>query len=381
MKPHTKIVLSVAACLIATLCTQVALGQASQKSSTDAFVYVSSSPTNGILQINGFNAASNGKLTPMAGSPFNDNITAMAVNGKYLFGVDKSNIDTLAIGSDGSLQKVSSILALTQGCGYLASLFLDHTGQSLYDFDYDGDPNCANNTYQAFAVNNTNGTLSFLNTAGDSTEYNTPLSFTGNDLYAYGSNCYHFDPQIYGFQRNSDGNLTVLTQNVPMPTIPAGYFYCPFFAAADPTNNVAVPVSPFNAQTWQPVGPTQLAVYTADGSGNLTTNSTYQNMAHTAVSGVTNLSSSPTGNLLAVAGTGGLQIFHFNGSNQITPYTKLLTTIEVDQMFWDNDNHLYGIARTANKMFVLTATPTSVSQAPGSPYTIANPQNIIVQPK
>jgi hypothetical protein len=382
MKYHTQFVLSIAACLVATLPAQVAEGQDSQKSSTDdAYVYVSSSPSTGVFQINGFSAASNGKLAAITGSPFSDNVTSMAVNGKYLFGIDGNSIDTFSIGPDGSLQEVSSIVAVSNGCGSISSLFLDHTGSSLYDYDYDGDGICSNPTYQGFSVNNTNGALTFLGTYGASEEFNGPMTFTGSDLYAYGSECYHFDPQIYGFKRNSDGSLTVLNQNVPMPTLPAGAFYCPYLAAADPTNNVAVPVTPLNASTWQPVGPTQLAVYTADSSGNLTTNSTYQNMPSTGVQSVTNLSPSPAGTLLAVAGTGGLQIFHFNGGNQITKYTKLLTTIEVDQMFWDNDNHLYGIAKAANKLFVLTVTPTNVSKAPGSPYTIGSPQNIIVQPK
>jgi hypothetical protein len=62
-------------------------------------------------------------------------------------------------------------------------------------------------------------------------------------------------------------------------------------------------------------------------------------------------------------------------------YTGLLTKDEVDQLFWDNDNHLFAISRSAGKLFVFTITPTSVSQAPGSPYTITNPQDITVLPK
>jgi hypothetical protein len=90
---------------------------------------------------------------------------------------------------------------------------------------------------------------------------------------------------------------------------------------------------------------------------------------------------SPGGKLLAVGGTAGLQVFHFNGGKPITHYTGLLTTKEVDQFFWDNDHHLYAISRSAGKLFVFTITPTSVRQAPGSPYTITNPSNIIVLPK
>jgi hypothetical protein len=129
-----------------------------------------------------------------------------------------------------------------------------------------------------------------------------------------------------------------------------------------------------------PLTPAQLATYSADVEGNLTTTSTRGNMPETLVGAVKDLNMSPSGKLLAVGGTGGLQIFHFNGSEPIKPYTGLLTNDEIDQFFWDNQNHLYAISRTAGKLFVFTITPTSHSEAPGSPYTINKPQNIIVQP-
>jgi hypothetical protein len=44
--------------------------------------------------------------------------------------------------------------------------------------------------------------------------------------------------------------------------------------------------------------------------------------------------------LLAVGGSGGLQVFHFNGRRPITRFTGLLSKDEVDQVAWDNDNHL-----------------------------------------
>ena len=106
------------------------------------------------------------------------------------------------------------------------------------------------------------------------------------------------------------------------------------------------------------------------------------------ISYVSDIKMSPSGKLLAVAGnagvvagTGGLQVFHFNGANPITHYTGLIARDEIDQIFWDNDNHLYAISHSASKLFVFTITPTSVIQAPGSPYTITNPQNITVLPK
>jgi len=168
------------------------------------------------------------------------------------------------------------------------------------------------------------------------------------------------------------------------PTIPSagsGNFYCPYLAAADPINHVAIALTPLNDSTWQQVAPTQFAAYTSDASGNLTTNNTLSNMPRTAVGGVLHYWMSPSGKLLAVAGTGGLQVFHFNGANPITHYTGLLTKNQVDQVFWDNSSHLYAMSRAAGKLFVFTVTPTSVTEAAGSPYAITNPVNFVVLPK
>ena len=69
-----------------------------------AYVYVSSAPTSSTGQINGYAAASNGALTPIAGSPFPYDVNYMAVNGAWLFGV--ANVDTdinsFSIASDGA---------------------------------------------------------------------------------------------------------------------------------------------------------------------------------------------------------------------------------------------------------------------------------------
>jgi hypothetical protein len=104
-------------------------------------------------------------------------------------------------------------------------------------------------------------------------------------------------------------------------------------------------------------------------------------MPQVAVGSITDLNMAPGGKLLAVGGTGGLQIFHFNGASPITHYTGLLTTNEIDQFFWDNQNHLYAISKTAGKLYVFTVTPASYVEAPGSPYSINQPVNVIVQPK
>ena len=103
-----------------------------------------------------------------------------------------------------------------------------------------------------------------------------------------------------------------------------------------------------------------------------------------AAGNVTYLKMAPSGKLLAVSGSGGLQVFHFNGASPITKFTGQLTKTPINQCFWDNANHLYAISISAGKLFVFTVTTTSASQAVGSPYSIGSPgspRNIVVQPK
>jgi hypothetical protein len=385
--PIPALVLTFAAAFLAGGLVQTAVAQAQPaQSPTDApvaFVYVSSNPSGNTHQINAYTAASNGELTAVPGSPFPANVSEMAVNGKYLFGTDGVYIYSFSIAANGALTQVASINVqqIDDGCGSASALFLDHTGTTLYDWDYDGN-DCANNAYQSFSINQSTGQLTYLGGDSVGSEYfQGGMSFIGDNQYAYGSSCYQFTPDLYGFQRESSGLLNYLNINPSMPDAPQGSFYCPTSSSADPNSNVAIAMVPLNDESWQPTGPYQFAVYTADSSGNLTTNSTYSNMPATAVQTVLDYWMSPAGNLLAVAGTGGAQVFHFNGSNPITHYTGLLTHQEIDQLLWDNVNHLYGIGRKANSLFVGTITPTRVSEAPGSPYTITNPVNIIVLPK
>jgi 6-phosphogluconolactonase (cycloisomerase 2 family) len=338
-----------------------------------AWVYVSSS--SGIVA---YHAAPSGKLTHIAGSPFSADVAYLVSNGKYLFGSTQSgtDIDAYSIESDGALRYATSTsipTASDSGCGSAGALSLDHTGASLYNLDFDGQI-CANNSFQAFKIKGSTGGLAFLNNSGGSPALGGPISFLGNNKFAYTAGSFHSSGGIFAFRRNSNGSLTALNFN---PAIPGGY--TPGGAAADPTDHVATSVQDFVFEG-EPSGPPLLATYTADSSGNLTTTSTVHNMPKVLVVNVTSLNMAPSGKLLAVAGTGGLQVFHFNGASPITHYTGLLTSDEVDQVYWDNKNHLYAIGSTSNKLWVFTVTPTSHGQAPGSPYAINAPGGLVVLP-
>jgi hypothetical protein len=265
-------------------------------------------------------------------------------------------------------------------CGDSGPLFLDHTGKSLYDMEYRSD--CSNNSYHSFAINNSNGAVSHIGngTTGDAWLY-LPAVFTGNNVYAYTAGCLgNLYWEFSGYKRGSNGALTAINIQAPLPAPKEDDFFCPSQTAADPANHIAVTLQAIN-QDFNPDGAPLLAAYTADAAGNLSTTSTLQNMPQIAVGSVTNLAMAPSGKLLAVAGSAGLQVFHFNGASPVTHDTGLLTAVGIDQIFWDNANHLYAISRSANKLYVFTITATSAKQSADSPYTIAHPINLIVQPK
>ncbi len=341
-------------------------------SSPVAFVYVSNTPTNGSTQISGYSAAPNGALTTIPGLPLVTPAADIVANGQFVFGSDGMNIDSFAIASNGALTQADT-LSVEPGGGVF-NLFLDHTGSSLYADYY-----TENNEYLAYSIGS-NGSLTYLDNIMGGPGFGEVASFIGNNEFAYASSCYHFTPSIYGVQRSDDGSITLLSMNEPYPTTPAGYFYCPWLGgAADPTNHVAFAMQLLTGN-WAPAGPWQLATYTADSSGNLTTTSTYKNMPSVLVGSVTDYWMSPSGLYLAVGGSTGLQVFHFNGANPITKYTDKLVKQEVDQVFWDNSNHLYALGRAAGKLWVFTVTSTGVKQAPGSPYAITAPSYIVVLP-
>jgi hypothetical protein len=101
------------------------------------------------------------------------------------------------------------------------------------------------------------------------------------------------------------------------------------------------------------------------------------------------LSMSTSGKLVTAIGVesdgAGVQLFHFNGAAPITLYGSiLLPGVTIDQVAWDNNNHMYALSYSAGQLYVYTATPTSIKAVAGSPYTIPSPygsHGMVVVPK
>lgn len=399
MKSHPKSILCLAAVFGASVISAPALlaqsgaaTPAANSSSPVAFVYVLSNFSGSTNRIVAYAADSAGKLSAVPRSPVKADLSNMAVNGKFLYGpkTSESSVNAFSIAADGSL-KYTRTTAIGGSCGAPGPVILDHTGSDLYvSVSAGGD--CDNSAYLSYSGAGA-GVLKYAGTTADAFLYNTPLTILANNKFAYGTDCVNYQGNytdtFAGYKRGSNGVLTNASITAPTPAgSQSGYMYCRSFTAADPTNHVAVTMQQIDTSTSSPVGMPQLGTYTAAANGNLTTTSTYANMPTTAVGSISTIRMSPSGKLLAVGGSSGLQVFHFNGASPITPYTGLLTTDSISQVnpstslvFWDNANHLYAISPSAGKLFVFTVTPTKVTQAPGSPYTIAKPQTLIVQPK
>lgn len=375
-----------AAGFAAGVCTAVILAQsatattAKTSSGPVAWVYVSSAiGTTATNDVEGFSAAPNGTLTKLPGSPYTADVNSMAVNGKYLFGAGNGStyIFSYALESDGELSyRTQSNSQKQYNCDdYPGPISLDHTGSSLYNFAYYSDSICSNDVYQSYAVVKDTGALTFLNSTPGTENIIGALTISSNNEYAYTSSCYHFNPSISGFKRNTNGSLTMLSYTFPFPKVASGG-WCPYLAVADPAMHVAIPMYPSSGPG--AAGTYQLASYSIESNGDLATSSTAENMPKVATGGVNFLRMAPSGKLLAVAGPSGLQVFHFNGASPVTAYTGLLVTSDVNEMYWDNSNHLYAISNGANKLWVFTITPTSHTLV--ATYTVNKPVAMIVQP-
>ena len=347
-----------------------------------AYVYISGKPPGTKGGIYGYAAAPNGQLTPVPGSPFTSPTGTLALNGRWLFqnGNQKEAIYTYSIAANGSI-KPADIFTKFDVPAYEAPVtypFLDHSGASLYVGFAD---NVGDNGYESFRIDQTNGRITPVNDLYTGVGQYYALTFMHNNQFAYGSSCYHFAPIIYGFERRSDGSLTSLGIDPRIPTPPTNHDFCPLGGvAADPYNDLVVALYeyPFANGPGSPEK-YQLAVYTADKYGNLSTTSTYENMPATQVE-PGYLAMSPRGVYLAATGATGLQVFYMHGSKPLTPLSGvILPGVPTGNAFWDDNEHLYVI--TANKLYVFNVGTAGVKQAPGSPYSIPVPSGLIVLPK
>ncbi|HEX4039203.1 MAG TPA: hypothetical protein VHX37_14190 [Acidobacteriaceae bacterium] len=363
-------------------------GTVSSSASPATFVYLSSSPSSGKYEISGYAVGSGGALTPISSSPWATTgygSLLMAGHGSYLFGADGYSIDSFSIASDGSLKQVSSLVAGTLAksgpaipAGGPANLFFDRSYTTLYSF-FMNLQGTGNNGYQSYNIDQNSGRLTILNSANGGPEATGSLQFTGNNEFGYTSSCYHGTQALTGFSRASSGALTELTNNTPFPspTPPSGSFYCPYAAAADNTSHVVVAVGVTPAGSLQGSGPYQLATYTADASGTLTTTATSATMPTTQVGQPNPYLFSADGKYLAVAGPSGLEVYA-NNNGTLTAVGSPLNSDNINFVQWDSNDDLYALSLESQQLYVYTVTTAGAKAVSGSPYSATGASGLAV---
>jgi len=380
---------SLTLCLAASFSTVVALAQADDQpeSSTKPVTYVYvTRPTH----LDGFSVASNGKLTAVPGSPFaNISVQGIVGNGKYLFGVIGNSVDAFSIAANGSV-KLAAANAISEpsgSCGIQSQLVLDHTGATLYPAAFVGGL-CDSTDFLSYQIES-GGKLKYLGDSGQTFLWDTPLTFSSSNKFAFGSECIDYEGGFLytfsGYGRSSSGHLTLESSIAPPNMNPENSddYYCIKAVAADPSGHLAVSLQPISNSTDLPDGESQLGTFTLSSSGKLTTSSSWKNMPTTGT-GATALAMSPSGKLLAVGGGGleggggGFQIFHFNGSSPITKDSGVLqSSVQFNAFAWDGANHLFALGN--GELYVYTVTSSGVTQASGSPYSIPEAGTVLVQ--
>jgi hypothetical protein len=353
-----------------------------------AYIYVQT--TKGV---NLYDAAANGKLTLVKGAPFQTSGEMVGSNGKYFITLGTNYVHSYAVEADGAIGKqVSEINTQDYDGAFCGEAYgttdanIDHAGQNVY-VELASYTSCT--AIQTYNIAKESGELTFngvaiLGSNAIALLSNAP-SIIGNDKFAYAGTYYDCcgDTNTWsGFLRDSNGSMQNLAPKVTYPVAPgSSYPFLPYVVAADPTNHLAVIVTTSGPQYLE-AGPPQLASYSVDSQGNLSTANPEDRIPYPDVY-PTSMKMSPSGKLLAVGGgysnQGGLEVYHFNGAEQITSFGSLLTTDPITDLGWDNNNHLFALSDSANQVFVYTITPTSIVEAFGSPYNIESSKSCNLQ--
>lgn len=377
-------------------------GAATGTAAPVAYAYVQTNK--GVLL---YDEAADGRLTLDSASPFATAGQLIGSTGSYVVTLGETLVHLYRVTTHGRIgaQAAQAKMANYSGglCGSAAGGVLDHTGQFIEILFnptiYVSEPCTA---YQTYRINKSTGSLTFVGSAEVDSNVGSdlgPLTQTSDNPFGYALDVYLPEVHLAGFSRESSGALDNMSFSESDPQPPDPYDYYPLLAAEAPNDRLAIALGSVEFLGSPDVadGPVQLASYSVDGSGNISSTNTWEKMPTPDV-GPTLLRLSPGGGLLAVAGgmcswcklsTGsgknGLQVFRFNGANPITHYTGVLTTDPIEQLEWDYDSHLFALSIETGKLRVYRVTTSRYSEAPGSPVIVkgANgpgPNGLVVVP-
>ena len=358
---------------------------------TDALVYVQT--TKGV-QVYNFTSA--GKLTQAAGT---GQVSGEMIgsNGKYFVSLGTDYIHSYYLNSSGMITSQASQLN-TQSyagseCGTTGGATLDQSGQYVYvnlsNAIAGGGEVCT--AYQTIKLNPGTGKLTFNgSTQGNS----STVTILADEKFAYSVNDGGYTNDFYALSRDSAGMLNFIsigeTDLAPQPdygffptTIITtdGLMITGYFAglAEDDSKHLAAALSDMYETPFNPSNPPQLASYTVNSSGGIISTNNYADMP-TPSMGVTTMNMNPSGNILAVGGPGGLQLYHFNGASPITYFTAPITKDPINAINWDNHGHLFATSYKTGKVYIWSVTTTGVSNV-GLPIQLSGVTGMVVAAK
>jgi hypothetical protein len=374
---------------LATL-TGAALAQTSPKPAfhrapTGASVYVQTAKG-----VKVYSASTAGVLTEVSGSPFKTSGEMIGSTGADFISLGTDYVHLYPVDANGAIKEQVSEINTQRysgaACGTTRGgvLFGQYVYAALTNAAKDGAGTGVCDALQTFSVPDVvpnTGTLAFLG----STEFDIDDPFvvgtitvpvvSGNGAFAYAVEAEGHgacELTIATFASDSGVLALKVTGGQVGPIAEPGSLYFPTpFMAADATNHVAIVMFPEATAPCGPAFPPQIASFTVGSTGELTSTNTFENMPPVETTGNNLMSISPSGTVLAYSVGTGVQFFHFNGADPVTPFTGTIgTSGKIVSMQWDNSDHLYAVNGASGKLHVYTATPTSVVETAGSPYAI-----------
>jgi hypothetical protein len=386
MQPHKKgiaLAMSLAALSSASAYSQITSTNATTTSAPVAAVYIQ-----GLDGVYVYDVSAAGKLTVVKGSPVWVSGNMGGIRGSYLISEGTDDLRTYKLESNGlpgaKVAEIDTQKYSGSQCGTVDGGLLNHTGQYFAAALYGGTSCAALQTYKIAS----DGQFTFLGDSQSTAAVHSDIYQVGvsavssNDLFAYGVQGQQEATVVLAYKRAAAGDWVTdesFTEKDPTP-IPADSNYAPWQVAADPAGHLAVIMN-------QPFGPAccstfSLASYTINSqTGAIASTNTYEDMPVLKIY-ADDMAMSWGGNLVAVGGGPGLQLFHFNGAAPATAFGGvLLPKVEIDQVAWDKNNHLFAFSYASQELYVYTVTPTSITEAPGSPYKANNWDGLIVVPK
>ncbi len=336
------------------------------------YVYVGSFDGSA-YSISGFAVAADGSAQSISGSPFNLPSLGMISFGNHLYADDQQNIFSYSVGSNGVLTTTSEVngLAYIQDPGdqYVSALNIDRTGHTLNSVDTCSSCNSEVLPWMVGA----DGQLSYM---GGPTLPTGPakwqgiLTFSADDRFAYTPISQDFGT----FQRHANGTLT---------------FIRPGVVAAPPLPNPQQQVCNINTVAASAQGYVTLAWYGGGlgcnaggyvlGNYNVASNGALNFVPGSQVTPAVRenaMAFDATGTYLAVAGNG-LQILKVRADGRMSVLGAPVQVQGLNYVMWDNAGHVYAVG---DGLYIFNFNGQTLTQAPGSPYTIANPVSLAVVP-